>query len=101
MNIMQFWVIDTFIKHKYEDPNQIIRLNHDEEEQDGETLLTNNEPTDSPPRYSTDEDVYTIPHDPSEFVSSSSSTDTPILHENEYELKSPTIRVNELKSKHH
>ncbi|KAI7875057.1 vacuolar membrane protein-domain-containing protein [Mucor mucedo] len=97
MNIMQFWVIDTFIKHKHEDPSQIIRLNHDEEAQDGETLLTNNEPTDSPPRYSTDEEI----HHPSEFVSASSSTDTPILNGNEYELKSPTIRGNELKSKHY
>lgn len=100
MNIMQFWVIDTFIKHKHEDPSQIIRLNHDEEEQDAETLLTRNEPTDLPPRYSVDEDVYIIVQDPSEFVSSSSS-DSPIIHGNEYELKSPTIRGNELKSKHH
>lgn len=98
MNIMQFWVIDTFIKHKCEDPSQIIRLIHDEEEQDGETLLTNNEPTDPPPRYSMDEDVV---HDPSEFISSSSSSDTPITHGNEYELKSPIIRGNDLKSKHH
>lgn len=94
MNIMQFWVIDTFIKHKTENPNQIIRLNRDEE-QDAEALLANDdEPTDPPPRYSIDdgddddEASFVSVHHPSELFSSSSTEASPSIRTNEYELKS-------------
>ncbi|KAI9345731.1 vacuolar membrane protein-domain-containing protein [Pilaira anomala] len=93
MNIMQFWVIDTFIKHKTEDQSQIIRLNRDEEH-DAEALLRDEEPTDPPPRYSIDGDddddevsFVSVQH-PSEFFASSSTEETPSIRTNEYELKS-------------
>lgn len=93
MNIMQFWVIDTFIKHKTEDQSQIIRLNRDEEH-DAEALLRDEEPTDPPPRYSIDDDddddevsFVSVQH-PSEFFASSSTEETPSIRTNEYELKS-------------
>ncbi|KAI8968053.1 vacuolar membrane protein-domain-containing protein [Mycotypha africana] len=70
MNIMQFWVIDTFIKHKTDDikDGATIRLTRPEDE-DGEILLqprdeyedgeeddrhgnSSSEPNEPPPRYS-------------------------------------------------
>lgn len=100
MNIMQFWVIDTFIKHKTDQKNQNIRLNRDEE--DAETLLrshveeeeenNSNEPTEPPPKYSTDDDhtdneEFVSVHHPSTFLQASSSSEIPTSG-NEYELKS-------------
>ena len=91
MNIMQFWVIDTFIKHKtLEKTPPTIRLDQDEE--DAETLLRRSseedeeEPTDPPPRYDDERDNYM--NHPVDFIQASSSTETPSSRENEYELKS-------------
>ncbi|KAL7313789.1 hypothetical protein PS15m_007481 [Mucor circinelloides] len=98
MNIMQFWVIDTFIKHKTDQKNQNIRLTRDEE--DAETLLrpreeeeeeerSANEPTEPPPRYSIDNDSeeFVDVHHPSTFLQASTSQAIPASG-NEYELKS-------------
>ncbi|KAI8079578.1 vacuolar membrane protein-domain-containing protein [Gilbertella persicaria] len=82
MNIMQFWVIDTFIKHKSEHTSPIIRLDRDEE--DAEALLHHEEnETDPPPRYSIESDRRS-----NVFIEASSSSDLPTSRENEYEMKS-------------
>lgn len=104
MNIMQFWVIDTFIKHKTtETSTTSIRLNRDEE--DAERLLQeveegshSNEPLEPPPRYSIadddddedeEEESYVSIHHPSDFLASSSNNDTTTTRAtDEYELKS-------------
>lgn len=99
MNIMQFWVIDTFIKHKTDQKNQNIRLTRDEE--DAETLLrpreeeeeeerSANEPTEPPPRYSIDNDSeeFVDVHHPSTFLQASTSSQAIPTSGNEYELKS-------------
>jgi hypothetical protein len=108
MNIMQFWVIDTFIKHKTtEKSGPTIRLNRDEE--DAEALLRRHQDEEEdveqlgpPPHYTihdTDEDhedeevedSFISVHHPSEFLQASSSSninnDTSInIRGNEYEL---------------
>lgn len=102
MNIMQFWVIDTFIKHKTDKPSQNIRLTRDEE--DAETLLRSHEddeddsqheeemeePTDPPPKYSIDDDTLSFENinHPGAFLQASSSSEIPSVTGNEYELKS-------------
>ncbi|KAL9545603.1 hypothetical protein MBANPS3_007071 [Mucor bainieri] len=102
MNIMQFWVIDTFIKHKTDQKaHHTIRLTRDEE--DAQTLLrpneeeeeegtVANEPTEPPPRYSIDNDSqeFVDVHHPSTFLQASSSNEIPSSNNsnNEYELKS-------------
>ncbi|KAI8382279.1 vacuolar membrane protein-domain-containing protein [Blakeslea trispora] len=101
MNIMQFWVIDTFIKHKSEQTKN-IRLSRDEE--DAETLLRSHsadedalqedeEPLEPPPRYSIhddddDNDSFVGIHRDNTFTQASSSLDPTISRENEYEMKS-------------
>ncbi|GAN05677.1 conserved hypothetical protein [Mucor ambiguus] len=103
MNIMQFWVIDTFIKHKTdqkthhnirltrdeEDAQTLLRSNEEEEEEEGTVV---NEPTEPPPRYSIDNDSeeFVDVHHPSTFLqaSASSSNEIPTNNNNEYELKS-------------
>jgi hypothetical protein len=101
MNIMQFWVIDTFIKHKTDKAGQNIRLTRDEE--DAETLLRSHEddeereeemeePTDPPPRYSIDDindaSSFENMNHPGTFLQASSSSEIPSVTGNEYELKS-------------
>lgn len=92
MNIMQFWVIDTFIKHKsVEKASPTIRLDHDEE--DAQTLLRQDEeeeeeddeePADPPPDYNDDDRMNHL----GGFLQASSSSDIPTSRGNEYELKS-------------
>ncbi|KAK4518653.1 uncharacterized protein ATC70_008874 [Mucor velutinosus] len=105
MNIMQFWVIDTFIKHKTDQKSHHnIRLTRDEE--DAQTLLRPleeeeeeeeegtavSEPIEPPPKYSLDNDSeeFVDVHHPSTFLqgSASSSSEIPASSNNEYELKS-------------
>ncbi|KAI9483798.1 MAG: vacuolar membrane protein-domain-containing protein [Benjaminiella poitrasii] len=94
MNIMQFWVIDTFIKHK-SDTNKNIRLNRDEE--DAETLLRSAQEEEQgndnePPRYSIDDDNSFISRQhPATFLQQDETTTSTItnpLDSNEYEMKS-------------
>jgi hypothetical protein len=99
---MQFWVIDTFIKHKSDRDN--IRLIRDEE--DSQTLLRPNEdeeeaidghpnePSDPPPRYSLGDDEdeddnhsFVSAQQAGNYFQASSSSDIHTNHENEYELK--------------
>lgn len=91
MNIMQFWVIDTFIKHKsVEKASPTIRLDQDEEDaqtllrQDEEEEEEDEEPADPPPDYNDDDRMNHL----GGFLQASSSSDIPTSRGNEYELKS-------------
>lgn len=106
MNIMQFWVIDTFIKHKTdqkshhnirltrdeEDAQTLLRTHEQDEEEEEEGTLVS-EPTEPPPRYSIDNDSqeFVDVHHPSTFLQASASSSNEIPtnnNNNEYELKS-------------
>lgn len=102
---MQFWVIDTFIKHKSDKEN--IRLSRDEE--DSETLLRSHEdeeeaidtrnihsdePSDPPPRYSLGDDddddenhSFVSASHAGNYFQASTSSEIHTNPENEYELK--------------
>ncbi|CEJ01525.1 hypothetical protein RMCBS344292_15549 [Rhizopus microsporus] len=92
MNILQFWVIDTIVKHKADkDSSTIIRLQADEE--DAQRLLRHDESEEEslsrstiqepPPKYSMDDSgSFLSVHD---FQQASSSSP---IHGNEYELES-------------
>ncbi|KAG1471264.1 hypothetical protein G6F56_002225 [Rhizopus delemar] len=88
MNIMQFWIIDTIVKHKSDkdSPSTTIRLNADEE--DAQTLLRSHEeseeetagPHELPPKYSLDDDDTT-------FVNVHPEGSSSLSYRNEYELE--------------
>ncbi|KAI9243380.1 vacuolar membrane protein-domain-containing protein [Sporodiniella umbellata] len=89
MNIMQFWIIDTIVKHKTDKENTpatTIRLDADEE--DAQTLLRSHEESEEdeeergrPPRYSLDDDDTT-------FVNVTEASSSSPSYRNEYELES-------------